>query len=348
MRLNAHRQPETLPAWRTAAASATLALLAGCGGGGGGSDDPEVVVPTAVRVVAASAGSDLNADNALQFAGAAARLVLGSTGNTLPGGAISAERERPLSALAAPGVIRSSAWWAQAAMRRAATPRILAVESVTEPCPFGGSLLISADDGDGNQRISRGDVITVDADQCILEPGTPAADGRFSFTINIVELDRDEVPTAIDASGSFTAFRIGDLASLTGSFRLWTKLESLTTERLRVSYRDISSTLDGQTTMLNIDLYGTANESGSVVSLNGGVGIGGQVYAVVQDSDFTVPSEGQPTAGAMRLLDANGDALQLAVPAVDQVSVTFTPSGATAPTVTLPVQTWDGLLLPTP
>lgn len=331
----------------TLALAASAALLAACGGGGG-SDDRGVEVPSATRSVAASAGSDANVNNLAALGGWLARAVMSVSGD----GAfdITAERDRPQGRTAdvygSGGLLHARV--ASAALRLgrpgfAARERASAVESETMSCINGGSVTFTINDADDNRKLSRGDGVTLSASNCVLDPGLPAANGSMQLAINEVELDSDDMPTALDASATFTKFSVGAYGTYDGEMRLWTKPEG-TRERARVSYRNTTVTFAADSVVFDFDIYALGDAAGGSFDLNGGIGINGQTYSMVATGVMTAVGTEPPSTGTLHLRDAAQDAVRLTARSASSFDLDFLPSGASAPTAVLPGQLWSNYL----
>lgn len=329
----------------TLALAVTAAFLAGCGGGGGDDGPPGVEVPTATRTVAASAGSDANADNLLTLGGWLARSVMSVSGDDAFD--ITRTREspqrRPVAGSAVTVPLHARMVLASvrlAAPSVAAREQPLAVASETLPCENGGSITFTVDDADNNEKLSGGDSVTLSATNCVLETGLPATDGDLGLVINAVELDSDQMPTALDASATFTAFAVDDYGTYDGAMRLWTKPEGAN-ERSRVSYRDTRVTTENGTVVFNFDVYGLGDGVSSTFDLNGGLTIEGQTYSVVSSGVMTAVGTNPPASGLLQLRDFARDAAQLTAKSVTTFDLAFLPVGATVPTASLPGLFWS-------
>jgi hypothetical protein len=323
---------------------AALTLLAGCGGGGGST--PVVVVPTGPRVVAASAGADLTAANYAATSAPLVRAVLNAAGNQLldvTGGT----RESPQSARTGDAVVRLAASpaflvrWVLGQVPRAARERPAAVSSESVDCPYGGSMLLTFDDADNDQQVSAGDTLSILATACVAEFGLPPVDGGFSMTVNVVELDSQGAAVALDVSGAFTQFTVQGYGSMDGAFRVWSKPESASTEHLRVRYLKTTVTEVTGTVVYDLDVDALNTATGGSLELSGGIGLGGQVYAVTPVTRFDYTTGQAPASGVLRLGDGVGDSVQLnAVDAV-QLQLAFFLAGSSTPAATSGPLLWD-------
>jgi hypothetical protein len=326
-------------------------LLTACGGGGGGGSAPTVEIPQGTRSVAASSGSDVSQSNYTNFAGTSARVVMSVTGNAVLGGAVGSSREAPQSATS---VAVNAARGVHAAMQRAASllgagtarETAQAVNSDTAACDFGGTMTITVNDANNDQKASAGDTLGVSFNQCVLASGMAAANGSFSVTINAVVLDASSDPVALDLSGSFNALRVGNFASLSGGFHVWSQTDSATSERMRLSFSGAVSTLGSESVVYNVDVVAQSTPGFTTYAIDGGIGVSGQTYSVVQDTPFTVQAGvDYPTAGALRVKDAAGDALVLTARSDGTVDFAFWPAGSQAPAATWLLQPWSSFQL---
>ena len=317
-----------------------LALVA-CGGGGG-SGTAGVVIPEGVRDLPASTGSNISADNYASFATPAARLVLGASGSSLVG-MLAAGRESPaaLAGDARRGLLARALAQGAATLGR---ERPQATGTQTQACDVSGTMTVSADDADTNQRLSAGDSVFVSVNQCTFVAGDPPLNGTFSMFVNAVELDGNLDPTAIDTNGDFAGFTVGSVASLDGAFHLWYRQDSATSERMRLSFDRVNSTVAGQTARYNVDMVATASATGASYAIDGSIDLDGETYKVVQGPPFTVPAgSALPSVGALDLKDAVGDTMRLEARAGNLAGVGFVPAGSGTPMVSLPDQPWSSL-----
>jgi hypothetical protein len=328
---------------------ATAAVTAGCGGGGGGSE-PLVVVPTDVRVVAASAGADLAAGALAAQGNWLGRAVLSTSSDSAFD--ITATRERPQARPA--GQERRRAGWVPLDLVRAAllvaAPRFggrespAALGSQTMPCSTpGSSVTVSLDDADGDDQVSAGDSISIAAVQCTLDPGLPAADGTMRLAINAVELDRDDAPTAIDATVTLDRFSLGAYGTYAGSLRVWSRPEG-DGGRARVSYLGTAITVAGLTLVFDFDVTAVTSGTQTRFDLNGGLGAFGQTYSVVAGETMIAATLEPPASGRLRMRDAAGDEVRLTARSPTAYDLEFWPAGAATPTASLPGQRWDEVL----
>jgi len=314
---------------------AVALAVAACGGGGGDSGSSGVVVPTGVRSGTASAGADVTQANATGFVGVMARSVLGAADGNVP--VLSSERESPQARLtgtaAKPGVLRFAADMAARSLTGAAArEQAQAVTVETLNCTVSGTVTVTADDADNNLRVSRGDSFSFVFTNCVLEVGLPAANGTFAFTVNAVELDAQEEPTALDATITLTGFAEAGFGSMSGSFRVWYRDESATSTRQRVSYLDTNVAEQGQNLVYSFDVYGVAGTTGGSFDLNGALSVGGQAYAM-SSTQFTHGAGTLPASGVVTLRDAAGDAVIVRARSTTTFDLEFQAAGAATPTV---------------
>jgi hypothetical protein len=217
---------------------------------------------------------------------------------------------------------------------------------MSEPLPclnVGGSGTITFDDTDNNEKVSAGDSITLAVTNCLLDPGIPAANGSLNLAINAVELDSDEMPTALDASATFSSFTVGEYGTFNGAMRLWTKPEGAG-DRSRVSYRDTSVTTASGTVVFNFDVYGLGDGVSSTFDLNGGLTIDGHTYSMVSSGVMTALGSSPPASGVLQLRDYAADAAQLTARSATTFDLAFLPAGMTVPTRSLPGLFWSDFL----
>lgn len=315
-----------------AAALAAACVLTACGGGG--DDAPTgVSVPQGQRSVAASASSDVTVANYSTLAAPLARAVMRAT----EGGAAPLAGGQQ-SALSVAGAARNALLAVRPDRERA-----LAVSSSTVACTYGGSITVTFDDADNNQQVSRGDVLTIALSACVEESGGAPGNGTMSMTINAIELDANQEPTAMDVSVSVSGFAEDGWGGMNGTFRIWMREESATSTRIRVNYQAVT-VADGNTTVVyDFDQYGVSSTTGGTFDLQGGLRLGGHTYAVVGGDVFSHGSSGNPGQGSVSLRDAAGDRLVIRARSSTTVDLEFYPAGASTPTATMLGVTWASL-----
>lgn len=325
MRSGFRASPQTWFSPRAGAMSAlALAALTACGGGG--SDNPRITVPTGARVVAASAGADLTVDNYTVVSAELVRALVGSASNNLLDFSAGASREQaqaqrsaPPGAGLSPRLISALAF----AAARQANPRerAAAVQTDTMAC-YGGTgwMSVTVNDADNNGRLSAGDSISLAVSDCVADAGLPAANGGFSMTINAVELDANQVPTALDVSASFNAFQVTGYGSMSGAFRLWSRIDSPTSGVARVSYRSTQVAEALQTVQYDFDVYTATSNGVASYEMSGGIVIGGQTFTIELGNAFAdIP----PAVGSLKLKDFGGDAVKLVATSVTTFDLDF-------------------------
>lgn len=325
-----------------AAVAALCTTLAACGGGGG--DDgsgTQVTVPTGTRSVAASSGADLTAGNAVAVGASVAEAVRRNSSNGLVGVAAAEPRMRAQAGTdTAAGAV---AWRAVRLAARtagagadgstAARMQPAAVSTETERCANGGTLVVSFDDVDNNQRPSAGDSVSSTLNNCAVESGLPAANGSFRFTFNAVELDSQNNLVAFDASVSFTAFEVVGFGTLDGSGRLWLRTSG-SAETARESFLRATLTVGGRTELYDFDVLSTTGSTSSRYDMSGGLVVNGQTYSMVPVTTFESTSNDAPASGAVELRDAAGDRLVLTARSVQAYDLALFPAGSSTASFT--------------
>jgi hypothetical protein len=312
-----------------------------------------------LRVEAASAGADLRPDALASQGAALAQALMFTTGTSLASAAFSLQAA-PVAMLATAG---------GDLLRRAldsGTPRIpvdtapQAVESLTEACLLSGSLSLQVDDADGDRSLGPGDIISLTALSCVTTPGAPAMDGTFALTIERMERDAGGTVTAVQARGTMAAFALGSAGTLDGGFRMWMRYESASAQRLRMRYEDMLLRRPGQgTLLLDFDVLTQTSSAEVQHTLTGGLVMGGLNYRLepvglapmvlstaggLPGSFYEPARDVWPRSGALRLLDAAGDALVLRARPDALVDLEFWPAGSSEPSGWLRGQPWSLLL----
>ena len=336
------------------------AMMASCGGGGQGDAPAPLEVPLGLRVETASAGSDLSVGQMPLQGAALAHAVMFTTGHPMASVAVSPQAASVGRLATAGGDLLRHAL----APGRASWSRIntLGPQVVTEPCLVRGALRISVDDTDGNQRWSAGDRIALQATDCVTAPDAPILQGLFALTLERVDMDDSGQVNALLASGSMVGFAVGSSATMDGGFKLWLRNETDFAQRLRIRYEDMLVRRTGQGTLLfDFDVLTLASSREVLHTLSGGLVIDGLTYRLepvdgaplvltlgggLPGSFYEPPSDVWPRSGALRLLDAAGDALVLRARPGALLDLEFTPAGASVPTASLLSQPWSRYLQP--
>lgn len=320
-------------------------LAAACGGGGGDSGSSAVVVPTATRTGTASASSDLTQANAGAFVGVLARTVMGAADGSVQ--VLASSRESPAARTAATAG-HSLRHAARVAARVAAGTGREAAQAVTVEtvaCGLSGSFVITVNDADDNQRLSRGDSVGIVFTNCAFDATTPAVNGSLSFVVNAVELDSQQEPTALDATITLTGFAEAGFGTLSGSFRIWYRDESATSTRQRVSYSDAVVNEQGQALVYNFDIYGVQGSTGASFDLNGALTVAGTTYAMVTTTVFAQTGSALPGTGAVELRDAAGDRVIVRARSGTTFDLEFQAAGAATPTLVQAGLLWSSYRL---
>ena len=293
----------------TLATLATSGLLAACGGGDG---PPPVTVPTGARVVAASAGSDLDVNNYGTRSVALVRAVASAVGNTALAGAVDAPREhaqavsRTATGAASPWVVTALAQQALRSVNlRERAQAVSGPETVF--CPGGGTISVTGVDANDSNTVDAGDSIGFVATDCVVQAGLPAASGRFDMLMEAVDIAGDVLQgmQVLVTAGNFSMAGYG---TMNGGARLWASGLSGSSAIIRMSYLTTVVTQGAQNVGYEFDIYLAANSGVPSFEISGGITVEGQTYAIELGNAFV---NSPPTTGALRLKDAAGDAVRL-------------------------------------
>jgi hypothetical protein len=345
------------------AALSVLAALVACGGGGG--DGPSgVQIPQGTRSGTASANSEINAGNASSFAGPLARAVM-SAGDpkSVPGVSngrdtpqARGERARPLRSAHTPeraarrlpserAALQGQRWVRLALANLSSREQPLSTSTSVLRCPLGGGLTLTLIDDDNNAKLSAGDRLSIVTLACRSEPGQPASSGALALTINAIELDGNDDPTALDVTITFSGFEEEGFGTLSGSVRLWFKDDGTGGERLRLSYSAAAVTEQGDSVRYDFDITGNSGANGGGnVDLNGVFVIRDASYVMTSTTLAFNAGSNRPASGSVTLTDFLGNKLTLRVRNNDGFDLIFKPLGL--PEILIPGFLWDGQLLP--
>ncbi len=324
-----------------------LAALAACGGGGGGGDAPSgVQIPQGTRSGAASAGSEVNEGNVRSFAGPLARAVMSAGDSSLPGVAGGRDAPQARSADNSARATQARQRWARLALANLSR-REQPLSTTTRPllCPFGGGLTLTLIDDDNNRKLSAGDRLQVVTVACRSELGQPASTGSLALTINAIELDGNDDPTALDVTITFSGFEEEGFGTLSGSVRLWFKDEATGGERLRLSYSAAAVTGQGDSVAYDFDITGNSTgNGGDSVDLNGTFVLRNAGYAMTSTTFAFNAGSNRPASGSVTLTDFLGNKVTLRVRSDDRFDLIFKPLGL--PEIVIPGFLWGDQLLP--
>jgi hypothetical protein len=322
-------------------ALSALTLLAACGGGGGDDGPKGVQIPQGTRSGAATATSAITADNARDFAGPLARAVMSSGDPSLP--SLSGGRDTPQARhqrLATQG----QRWTRLALANLSSREQPLATTTRPLSCPLGGGLTLTLNDDDNNGKFSVGDQIAIVTRACRSEPGQPPSNGSLALTINAVELDNDDDPTALDVTITFSGFEEEGFGTLSGSVRLWFKEDASGGEQLRLAYSANAVTGQGDRVAYDFDISSSSGANGGdSVNLNGTFFFRDAGYAMTSTTFAFSAGSNRPGSGSVTLTDFLGNKLTLRARNDAEFELEFDP--LIGPSITIPFF-WVDQLLP--
>jgi hypothetical protein len=326
------------------AALGVLAMLGACGGGGGGDAAPSgVQIPQGTRSGTASAGSEINEGNVRSFAGPLARAVM-SAGDAKQVPGVSNVRDAPQAR--SQRMSAQGQRWTRLALAHLSS-REQPLSTTTRPllCPFGGGLTLTLIDDDNNAKLSAGDRLQVVTVRCRSELGQPPSTGSLALTINAIELDGNDDPTALDVTITFSGFEEDGFGTLSGSVRLWFKDDGSGGERLRLSYSAAAVTGQGDSVAYDFDITGnSAANGGDTVDLNGTFVLRNASYAMTSTTFAFNAGSNHPASGSVTLTDFLGNKVTLHVRSDDRFDLIFKPLGL--PEIRIPGFLWGDQLLP--
>jgi hypothetical protein len=185
----------------------------------------------------------------------------------------------------------------QVTQRSTIKARAAAVSQVTEACVGGGSLNVIVDDADNNERESAGDIVTINANNCVAEIGQSAVNGQLSIRINSISLSN--IGDVIAASLSLTVSNLSSGgASLNGAIDASVDAQSLT-----LRYRNLAA-VSGEA-RLTFDFTRRENLADGAVTVNGNLVINGSSYLLSTPAILT-PGAIAFSNGTLRVADRSG------------------------------------------
>lgn len=265
-----------------------MVALAGCGGGGGDSE-AKALVPLSISnydavaddVVASLGGTGPIFD---VFEDALANSGSGASGS--PYAALGTGRLGPIAAFA---LKRVGA--VQATRETAQTVYVYP----PEPCPAGGSLLVTENDADNNGDASAGDTVTLDATQCVFASGEDAVNGRLVLRVNAITFGAGGSVASASVGLTFTSFTVGDV-SLNGSATVSSDGATVT-----LAYRDLAARQGNQSLVYNYTV--AANTSG--LRADGLITLNGSTYGLSTLQQITMGTV-YPNGGLLKITDGHG------------------------------------------
>lgn len=285
-------------------AVSTALLVAGCGGGG---DEPvATAVPlsianyddTAMVVAASVAGSESVYANFVGLSANAAENQLSTSYAALGTGKVDAIARFALDRVLA---------------NQTTKLKSAAVETISEACPYGGSLTVSFNDADNNGVESSGDSLTVQASNCVAESGQSPVNGRLTVTVNSIALDRDGYLVSASLTLAFSNFGSNGLV-LNGAVAVSANATTVT-----LAYRNFSASYDGQTLAYNFSVVQQVSVFPNTLAVSGNIVINGSSY------DLSTPVTIQlgtafPQAGTLRIADTTGSRVDVVMSSTGFVS----------------------------
>lgn len=296
--------------WATLAVA--LGALAACGGGGGGGDGPEIeeqLAPAEASPTAATA--DVNVGNYAAEGEKLAPVVLNAAA-----GAQTIEGAFALGGGPANATVHGLVQRVLEQVRQVTTYREQAqkVDEETVQCD-SGSVEVTYEYDDPN-FITVGDKFTFVSNGCVID-GTPLT-GAYSARFTRITADYD------------FALRLAFVNLSDGLVTLhgWADA-SVIFATTSVTYRGLTTTAEGVKSQWFHTV--TAHNAGANLTLEGYVKLNGIAYFFDQITPFTVNTlSGYPTAGVLRVVDAQGDSLEVTA-LTDRFRFSFYEAGSDTP-----------------
>lgn len=235
--------------------SAVAMLVTGCGGGGGDSDPASATPATQPMAVLNSANQNFAAQDALSIAFSPFSGVQTLTG-------VQSADDKVLLDIARQQIDKFPEYMAQAKSQSTLTG---VTESATMACPFGGSMTITAIDGDNNNTVSAGDSLTLVANNCGLDAGT--ASGSMAFNFNTVSGNYQSSASTNYSLGvtmvfdNFAVTSPGAVASMNGSLSMRAEANGVNTltETISTPSLSVSASYAGESRTRNLTGYSASS-----------------------------------------------------------------------------------------
>ncbi|MES2972759.1 MAG: hypothetical protein V4757_04085 [Pseudomonadota bacterium] len=263
-------------------------MLSACGGGGSGGS----TAPTLVSVPLTTANYDPTGR------AAAATLIDASSSASSAGSIASVPGTN--DPLPTAGFLRVAEYAARHAL--AALPaREQAAETITdsENCDFGGSLSVTVNDNNNNNRLDAGDTASFNFQSCKVRLDEPSINGGLDFAFQSVTLNGYGDPVAYTATITARQLVSGGSA-LDGAADY-----NVTTTRATVNFRNTVSTRNGLATVYNFLATFDASGVNETLTVAGEIGIKGASYTVSTPAPIAMGNF-YPAAGVLRVADSAG------------------------------------------
>lgn len=319
-----NRTPLPRLATRLAPGALVLATLAACGGGGGDSPAPTTpaTVPTTPLTLSAS-----NADTA------AARGYEAATGLFDASGSAAGQ----LKSTAGASVFDPTRFVLAHLRTRAdaasggATGK--AVQTLSDACPGGGGIRVTAEDRNGNGQTDAGDSASFTFTDCVSDGVRVSGSMAFAFQSYSSTAAADTVAVTVTFS-ALTAVDASGAATLSGDMTLSARIAKVAplTSDVTLSGTSLTATEGGQTRTITgysgrVTLDDTAGTYSYTVSgTASGTGIDGYL-AVSTPTPIAGRQGATPTAGVLLLSGANQGAVRITVDAPTGVRVDLDANG---------------------
>jgi hypothetical protein len=331
----------TFPTVALGIVSMSLAALSGCGGGG--SDPPPAQPPATVITLenadAVAARGYETVDGLFQGIDAAAAQLKG------------ADAPRSGSGVSVVRLSLTSMRWALSADHAPGTgsgPLPKAVQTVTEPCPSGGSITVVVNDADGDNAPSAGDSASLSFDRCAA--AGVVVEGTLSFVVQAyVRSASSDSARATFTYGNLRATADGVTSTIDGDLTMSATISNVSPfvtdvtvsgGRMDVSEGGGTRSLTGYSGRATFD---DTNRT-FTYAVSGSVSGSGLPGTLTLSTPVAVSGayDANPTAGVLVVAGAGGASVRLAAapPTGVEVSVDTNGDGAPESTRTL---TWAQL-----
>ena len=263
-------------------------VLAACGGGGDGGTSPPVLVSV-----------PLTTANYDPTGRAAAAILIDASSSASSAGSI-ASATTAQSTVPAAGFLRLAEYAATLAM--ASLPaREQAAQTITDSdsCDFGGSLSVTIEDNNNNNRLDAGDTASFNFSACKVSLDEPSVSGGLDFSFQSVTLNIYGDPVAYTATVTARQLVSGG-SSLDGAADY-----NVTATRSTVNFRNTVSTRNGVATVYNFLAVFDVSGLSDTLSVSGEIGIRGASYAVSTPAPL-VMGNFYPASGVLRVADSAG------------------------------------------
>jgi hypothetical protein len=282
------------------AISVIAAGLTACGGGGGSGSTTDTVGP---RIPPASAATPFTASNFDSYAAPSAAAILASSATSDGLEGLQSANPRTSANLNTSSPVKL-AMWALRSVQTNGREQAQAVKTSTQACT-SGSLSVSVDDADNNNKLSARDSINFNATNCVVKLGALPINGAFSMTFNTITLDQADDVVSASLAANFSNF------SSAGNTLNGAAAMTLDRSAISITYTNFTSTRGSAPPVIfNYSASFNSLTGMPTLSINGLITINNNTYTLSTPAAMRFGTA-YPIAGTLRVVDAAGGRIDI-------------------------------------